>query len=75
MISKKYEKLVFSFVMSLFMSFIMAFAITIINIGLVDGFILKALEAWSKAFFVAFAAIVMVSPLVKKTVHVLVKKH
>jgi hypothetical protein len=69
-VSKKYEKLVFSFVMS----FVMSFVITAINIGFVDGFILKGLEAWSKAFFVAFPAIVIVSPLVRTIVHNVVKK-
>ena len=73
-VNKKYEQLVFAFVMSFIMSCIMSFVITGINIGLVDGFILKGLEAWSKAFFVAFPTIVLISPLVRAIVYNVVKQ-
>jgi hypothetical protein len=76
MISRKYERLVFAFVMSFIMSCIMSLVITIINLGFIDGLILKWLEAWGKAFLFAFPVITIVGPMVRMIVHkLLVPEH
>lgn len=73
MIDRKYEMLVFAFCMGLFMSFFMSFVITLINLGLVDGFIGFWMSAFWKAFIIAFPTILLVVPKVKKIVSILIK--
>lgn len=68
MISRKYHKIVFSFLMALFMSCIMSFVISIFNVGMVDNIISIWLKSWSFAFIVAFPTVLMVSPMVHKLV-------
>ncbi len=74
MIPKKYTPLVFSFFMSLLMSGIMSFAISLINLGWVDGMLWIWLKAWSVAFVIAFPAIVTVTPLVRRLVALVVRE-
>lgn len=74
MIDKKYERILFSFLMSLFMSGFMSLIITFINLGLVDGFILLWLGAYWKAFMVAFPTIFFVVPQVRKFTAILIAK-
>jgi TctA family transporter len=66
MISRKHHKIVFSFFMSLLMSGIMSFVISVFNIGIVANIITIWLQAWSFAFIVAFPTILIVSPVVHK---------
>ena len=73
MIPKRYEFIVFAFFMSLLMSFLMSGVITWINIGLVDRFLLLWLEAFIKAFAVAFPCVILVVPQVKKLVRWVMK--
>jgi len=74
MIPKKYEIILFAFLMSLFMSGFMSLVITYINLGIVDSFIIIWLEAYWKAFLVAFPTIIIVVPFVKKAVGKLLVK-
>jgi len=74
LIPKKYEILLFAFLMSLFMSGFMSLIITYINLGFIDNFIIIWLEAYWKAFIVAFPTIVVVVPFVKKIVGKLLVK-
>lgn len=73
MINKKYEFVLFAFVMAAFMAGFMSFIVTLINIGFVDGIIWFWLEAYWKAFLVAFPTIFVVVPQVKKVVALLIK--
>lgn len=73
MISKKYEFVLFAFVMAAFMAGFMSFIVTLINIGFVDGILWFWLEAYWKAFLVAFPTIFVVVPQVKKVVGLLIK--
>jgi hypothetical protein len=66
MINPKHQKLVFAFFMALMMSCLMSFVITVFNIGLHNGVIHLWLKAWCFAFFVAFPAITLVSPIANK---------
>jgi hypothetical protein len=54
------------------MSFLMSLVITFINVGLVDNFIVLWLQAFWRAFIVAFPAVMTVVPLVRKLVKKLV---
>ena len=74
MIDKKYEMILFAFIMSLFMSLFMSFVITLINIGFIDEFIRFWLGAFWKAFLIAFPTILVVVPQVRKITSKLVAK-
>lgn len=66
MISTKYLILVQTFLIAIVMTFIMSFAISIINLGFVDGFIHLWLHAWSMAFILAFPTMTIISPFLRK---------
>ncbi len=66
MIHQKYTRIIFAFLMSLFMSCLMSGVITFINLGLIDNFLFIWLEAYWKAFLVAFPIIFVVAPFVQK---------
>ncbi len=68
MIAKKYEHIVFAFLMSLKMSFIMSGVITYINLGLGGDFLIHWYSAWWRAFIVAFPTIILVAPFVRRSV-------
>lgn len=72
MIPKRYEFIVFGLFTSLLMSFLISGVISYVNIGLVENFIFLWLEAFYKAFFVAFPSILLVVPQVRKIVRKLV---
>ncbi|MFV7789921.1 DUF2798 domain-containing protein [Aliarcobacter lanthieri] len=73
MIDKKYEKYVFAILMGSIMSFIMSFIISFINLGFIDGFFIKWMEAFFKAAVCAIPIISIVAPRVKKIVGKIVK--
>lgn len=73
MIPKRFETIVFAFFMSLMMSFLMSGVITFINLGLVDHFITLWLNAFIRAFAIAFPCVLLVVPFVRKIVGKLVK--
>jgi len=64
---------VFSFFMALFMSCIMSFVISVFNVGIVDDILIIWLKSWSFAFIVAFPAVLMVAPIVRKIVAIVIK--
>ncbi|RBQ29575.1 DUF2798 domain-containing protein [Aliarcobacter vitoriensis] len=68
MIDKKYEKYLFAIIMGTVMSFIMSFIITFINLGFIDGFFTKWIEAFFKAAVCAIPIIFIVAPNVRKIV-------
>lgn len=74
MIARKYHRLVFSFFMSLLMSGIMSFVISVFNLGLVSDIFFIWLKAWGFAFAVAFPTIMLVSPIVFKLVELVLTK-
>ena len=74
MIPKKYEMVLFAFLMSLFMAGFMSFIVTLINMGFVDGLLGFWLEAYWKAFLVAFPTIMVVVPKVRKLTGMLIEK-
>lgn len=68
MISAKYQKIVFSLIMALFMSGIMSFVISVFNVGLIENIFTIWIKAWSFAFIAAFPTIMLISPIVQKIV-------
>ena len=74
MIAKKYETILFAFIMGTFMSGFMSLVITFINLGLIDNFIMFWLGAYWKAFVIAFPTILIVIPRVRKVVAILIVK-
>lgn len=72
MIPKKYSNYVFSFFMSLLMSSIMSLIISIFNVGMIDEIMSIWLKAWGFAFVVAFPTIIAITPLVRKSVLIVV---
>ncbi len=74
MIAKKYEMLLFAFIMGTFMSGFMSLVVTFINIGFIDNFIYFWLSAYWKAFLIAFPTILFVIPRVRKIVNILIVK-
>ena len=73
MINKKYEFVLFAFLMALFMSGFMSLIVTFINVGFIDGIFKMWIEAYWKAFLVAFPTIFLVVPRVRKIVSFLIK--
>ncbi|HJE03270.1 MULTISPECIES: DUF2798 domain-containing protein [Arcobacteraceae] len=74
MIDKKYDKYVFALIMGTVMSCIMSFIITFINLGFVDNFFFRWMEAFYKAAFCAIPIIAFVAPRVRKIVNIIVKQ-
>ena len=68
MIHPKYQSVVFAFFMALLMSCLMSLVITVYNMGLVPDILWIWLNAWAFAFVVAFPAVLLVAPLVRKIV-------
>ena len=73
MINKKYEFVLFAFLMALFMAGFMSFIVTLINMGFIDGILSIWFEAYWKAFLVAFPTIFVVVPQVRRIVSILIK--
>lgn len=69
LINRKYEVLVFALVNGVFMSGIMSFIITFLNLGFIDEFITIWLNSYWKAFLVAFPIILIITPRIRKLVN------
>lgn len=72
MFSKKYEFMVFSVLMSFFMTLLMSFVVTFLNVGLVKEFLFVWLNAFLKSYPIGFGATLIVVPIVRKIVSKLV---
>jgi len=51
----------------------MSFVISVFNVGIVDDILVIWLKSWSFAFIVAFPAVLMVAPIVRKIVAIVIK--
>jgi hypothetical protein len=67
-IPKKYAQVLFVFFVALTMSFLMSFALTLINLGFPANFLALWLRSWALAFPIAFAAALTVVPPIRKLV-------
>ena len=58
--------------MSLFMTILMSFVITLINVGFGETFFLQWFQAFWRAYIIAFPAVLTVIPIVRKLVKKLI---
>lgn len=65
-INKKFEQIVFTFLMALSMSFIISFVVVSINFGYSDIFLKTWIVIWSEAFVIAFPAAYFLPRGIKK---------
>ena len=68
MICQKYANYVQAFTLSGVMTLIMSLIITIINVGFIENILHVWMRAWFISYAVAFPAILIVLPFVKKFV-------
>lgn len=68
MIPKKYEFILFAFLMSMFMTILMSFVVTLINVGYSEIFFNQWLDAFMKSYVIAFPTVLIVVPIVRRVV-------
>jgi len=73
LIARKYQKVLFAFLMALMMSGIMSLVISVFNLGLHANIVHIWLKAWGFAFVVAFPTIMLVAPIVQRLVNRLIE--
>ena len=66
MISKKYEFLTFSLLVTFFMSFVISGVLVVVNLGFIENFFSVWANAWWKAWIVAFPSVLFIIPMVRK---------
>ena len=66
MINKKYEFYIFSLLVTMFMSLVISGVLVLANLGYTDTFITLWANAWWKAWIVAFPAVLVIIPNVRK---------
>lgn len=68
MIPARYAPIVFGFILSGLMSFIVSAIATLRAVGAVDGFAGLWMSAWATSWLVAFPTVVLVAPLARRLV-------
>lgn len=74
MFSSRHQKLVFTLLMSVYMVTIMTFVITLVNTGMVDGFLLRWFKAFAVAWPIAFVLILVGGPHIQKLAGKLIRQ-
>ena len=69
----RYAPILFGFILSALMSFLVSGIATFRNAGLVDGFVLTWINAWLPSWLIAFPVVLVVAPIARRVVGVLVK--
>ena len=64
----KFTPVVFAFLMSMLMAFIMSALLTLVNLGPVPDFLAKWMGAFPIAWICAFPTVLVVSPIVRRLV-------
>ena len=72
MIHAKYQHIVFAIFMAAMMSCLMSLVISVFNVGLVENIVHIWFKAWGFAFIIAFPAVVVVTPVVRKMVSLVI---
>lgn len=72
--SARYQRLIFTFMMSIYMVFIMTFVITLVNTGLSEGFALRWFKAFVVAWPIAFVLILVGAPRLQKLAGKLIRQ-
>lgn len=71
--SPRYAPVLFGFVLSALMSFIVSGIATLRNAGLVDGFVSLWINAWLPSWLIAFPIVLVVAPAARRLVGMLVR--
>lgn len=69
----RFAPLLFGFILSALMSFLVSGIATFRNAGLVDGFLGIWVGAWLPSWLVAFPVVLVVAPVARRLVGMLVK--
>ena len=69
----RYAPILFGFILSALMSFLVSGIATFRNAGLVDGFFSIWISAWLPCWLIAFPVVLVVAPIARRLVGVLVK--
>lgn len=73
MFPAKFQTIIFAFIMSGFMAFLMSAILTFINLGWFDGFVAAWLRAYLYAHVCAFPLVFVFAPLSRRLTAKLVK--
>ena len=71
--SPRFAPVLFGFVLSALMSFVVSGIATFRNAGLVDGFFGLWVNAWLLSWLIAFPVVLVVAPIARRLVGLLVK--
>ena len=69
----RYAPILFGFILSALMSFLVSEIATFRNAGLVDGFFTIWVGAWLPSWLIAFPVVLVVAPIARRLVGALVK--
>jgi len=69
----RFAPVLFGFVLSALMSFLVSGIATFRNAGLVDGFLSLWIGAWLPSWLIAFPVVLVVAPIARRLVGLLVK--
>lgn len=69
----RYAPILFGFILSALMSFLVSGIATFRNAGLVDGFFSIWISAWLPSWLIAFPVVLVVAPIARRLVGLLVK--
>ena len=69
----RYAPILFGFILSALMSFLVSGIATFRNAGFVDGFFNTWISAWLPSWLIAFPVVLIVAPIARRLVGVLVK--
>jgi len=71
--SPRFAPVLFGFVLSALMSFVVSGIATFRNAGIVDGFFNLWISAWLPSWLIAFPVVLVVAPIARRFVGLLVK--
>jgi hypothetical protein len=64
----RYAPILFGFILSALMSFLVSGIATLRNAGLVDGFLAAWISAWLPSWLIAFPVVLVVAPITRRLV-------
>jgi hypothetical protein len=73
LMSPKFAPVLFGFVLSALMSFVVSGIATFRSAGLIDGFFPLWISAWLPSWLIAFPVVLVVAPIARRFVDLLVK--
>ncbi len=69
----RFAPVLFGFILSALMSFLVSGIATFRNAGLVDGFLGAWISAWLPSWLIAFPVVIVVAPVARRLVGLLVR--